>query len=165
MISQSVVLDARSKTGRKHSTPNRSHLPVVSANLFGKRPSSPPFHPRRGDGDVVNAAALHRSVSPDLLETPSAKHLARSGNVFDIHKSIVVDRCSVFLERRAHGSQRRICGQLAQQKGEVLLIKRNVGVQAADRVIVKIRTRSYPALKAWTFPEKFRSRRSGIRTS
>src|SRR5579863_8558463 len=108
---------------------------VMDAHFLGEGPSRPTFHSCSDESDIVNAAPLERSVSPDILEAFPPKQLAYPWNIIDTRKHIVVSRFGIFNVRRSYQPQPAVFSELLKQECKEISIERNITVKAANRVV------------------------------
>src|SRR6266568_2515881 len=102
MIAKRIILHSVVVSGLKNAMLSCSHLPMMKTDFVREGPGLPSLHSGREHRKIINASCLHRSVSADCLKAFSPEYLARTRDMFDIHKTIVVDFLFPILERRSH---------------------------------------------------------------
>src|SRR5262249_24509030 len=107
MPAEHVILLSELVTDRRRAVLRGTHRTMMKTAPFRKRPRLPPLHPRHQHGSHVNAAALQWPISADRLEAFLAKHLARTGNVFDAAEPEII-RSPALRERHAADAELRI---------------------------------------------------------
>src|SRR5262245_13609260 len=100
---------------------------MVEAYFFWKGARGPSLHPCAQHRNHVDPSSRQRHVSPDLLETLTAKHLTGPRHVVEAAEAIVVCLATL-VERRSRQPQPRIGLELREQELEVVRLERNVSV-------------------------------------
>src|SRR5215472_6103841 len=131
-----------------------SHLAVMDADLVSKGARLPALHPGAYHCEIIDTAALNCLVPPDLFEAFAAKHLARAGYVFDVHKPIVVNWIWPILEWRPHQTQPLVASHLAEQILEVAGVERNISVEAGYNVMRHLLSPGVARMKGIHLPGK-----------
>src|SRR6185312_14099550 len=137
MISEHVVLAAVFEFRLKQSLlccPDRA---VMQSRLFSKGPRLPAFHARLYHGDIVDPAALNRLISAYLFETRTSKQLTGARYMFDVDEAIVIHLIGASIAKRSSDqAQSRISGQFLQEQLKISRPKRQISIQAGDRLII-----------------------------
>src|SRR5215472_5145900 len=119
MSAQIIVLPAQKELSLESSSGGRAHRAMMVADTLCKRSGHPPFHPRRGYRNPVDATALDRFIAADFFKALSPKQLTCARDMLDIRETIIIG--SAFLrERSSHQSQSRRFSDLGEKKSEVV---------------------------------------------
>src|ERR1700676_1633081 len=125
----------------------------MNAGLFKKCFGLPLFHTSRSHGEQINAPSLTRDVSADFFEAFASKQLAGAGNMLVGDDAVVV--LNRFLTKRRSGdSQSWIFTELSQQKFEVFLVERDIGIEVADDVVAQFGQPGIARVKSMDLPFK-----------
>ena len=110
----------------------------MQIGFLRKSASSPPFHSGGYVGNSINAAAPYWTIAADCLKTAPTKHLAWASNMLNAREAIVIWRIQGISVWCAHEAQRRIGGELFEEKSKVVSLKRNVGIYVSNDLEVQI---------------------------
>src|SRR5581483_3253162 len=102
---------------------------MMQADLLSKCPRLPALAPRRKSRNRVDRSTLRQHVAADLFPALPPEYLARAGDVIGAHETVVVYLVCNILIRGSHNAQARIRRDFAQQKFEVIRLKRNIAVE------------------------------------
>src|SRR5437867_4091758 len=110
-----------------------AHRPMVAAHLLDECPGLPAFHPCRRHRDPVDSTAFYWQIAADLFETFSPEELARARDVFHGSESEVISGRALG-EWRSHYSESLVCGQLREQKVEIVLVEGDISIEVPDDI-------------------------------
>src|SRR6185503_8193853 len=85
----------------------------------------------------IDRAPLDRHVSADRIEALAAEQLAGTGDVLNARESVIGWPAERIHVRRSDQTEPGVLRQLLEQEGEVVLVKRDVGIQISNRVVLQ----------------------------